>query len=240
LFNKSENQIDISKWAFKDGEDDHIFQIPDKTFLAKDSYLVLCRDTLKFSLLYPLVKNKIGNFNFGLKSNGEKIRLFDKNMNIVDSLTYDCNPPWPTEADGNGKTLSLKNPYLDNSLPQNWLASKSSGTPGELNDVYTSVEKNENTVTNKEFILNQNYPNPFNPSTTIKYSIPSVGTLRGVFVLLRIFDILGNEVATLVNEEKTGGNYNVTFNASGLASGIYFYRMETPWGSKSRKMIYLK
>lgn len=73
--------------------------------------------------------------------------------------------------------------------------------------------------------LLQNYPNPFNPSTKIYYTIPSVGTSFMKFVQLKVYDVLGNEVATLVNEEKSAGRYEVTFNAAGLASGVYIYRL---------------
>jgi hypothetical protein len=90
------------------------------------------------------------------------------------------------------------------------------------------------------FVLNQNYPNPFNPSTKIKYSIPKVGTRDRVSVQLKVFNILGNEIATVVNEEKPAGEYEVEFNAvshsgnvrnlpagrQGLSSGIYFYQLK--------------
>jgi photosystem II stability/assembly factor-like uncharacterized protein len=92
----------------------------------------------------------------------------------------------------------------------------------------------------KDFSLEQNYPNPFNPSTKIKYSIPSVGTRRGVFVQLKVYDVLGNKVATLVNEEKPAGTYEVTWNASDLPSGVYFYRIQAGSFVETKKMTLLK
>jgi beta-N-acetylhexosaminidase len=80
-----------------------------------------------------------------------------------------------------------------------------------------------------------NFPNPFNPSTTIRFSLP-----RQSFVLLKIFDLLGREVATLVNEEKNIGSYNVEFTASDLPSGVYFYRLQAGSFAKIKKMILLK
>lgn len=103
-----------------------------------------------------------------------------------------------------------------------------------------NVEKEENLPT--KFELAQNYPNPFNPATTIKYSIP-VETHRSMLpqnVILKVFDILGREVATLVNKEQSAGNYEVTFNARNLTSGMYFYKLETPEFSKIMKMILIK
>jgi outer membrane protein assembly factor BamB len=83
--------------------------------------------------------------------------------------------------------------------------------------------------------LEQNYPNPFNPSTTIRYEIPELS-----FVTLKIYDVLGNEVATLVEEEKQTGKYETEFNAVNLPSGIYFYRLQTGSFVETKKMILLK
>ncbi len=87
-----------------------------------------------------------------------------------------------------------------------------------------------------EFSLQQNYPNPFNPSTTIEYVIPN--GVRNL-VTLKVYDLLGNEVTTLVNEEKSAGTYQVVFDASALTSGIYFYKLQASSFSQSRKMILL-
>jgi len=83
-----------------------------------------------------------------------------------------------------------------------------------------------------EYFLSQNYPNPFNPSTNIKFGLREAG-----FVSLKIYDVLGNEVAALVNEYKSAGNYEVSFGKSGLASGTYIYRLVTNNFSETRKMI---
>lgn len=90
-------------------------------------------------------------------------------------------------------------------------------------------------VTNYEYVLCQNYPNPFNPSTTINYSIKSAG-----LVTLKVYDILGTEVATLVNERKEPGNYDVTFNAANLPSGIYVYMLISGNFLDSKKLILTK
>ncbi len=85
------------------------------------------------------------------------------------------------------------------------------------------------------YSLSQNYPNPFNPSTTIRYQLPQDG-----FVTLKIYDILGREVTTLVNEEKTKGRYEVNFNASNFASGVYLYRIKVNDYVAVKKMLLLK
>ncbi len=84
------------------------------------------------------------------------------------------------------------------------------------------------------FFLSQNYPNPFNPTTTISYSIPKPG-----LVTLKVYDILGREVETLVNENKLPGNYEVKFNAGNLASGVYFYRLQVEDYCAVRKLLLL-
>jgi hypothetical protein len=87
----------------------------------------------------------------------------------------------------------------------------------------------------KDYDLSQNYPNPFNPTTTIKYQVLEDGA-----VSLKIYDILGNEIRTLVNEQKTTGRYEVKFDANDLASGVYIYRMKVNDFVSSKKLIMLK
>jgi len=94
--------------------------------------------------------------------------------------------------------------------------------------------------TPKEFVLYQNYPNPFNPSTTIKFEIPGQARNDNVLVTLKVYDILGNEVTTLVNEEKQPGVYEVEFDASNLSSGIYVYQLKTGDFISIKKMVVLR
>ena len=91
-----------------------------------------------------------------------------------------------------------------------------------------------------EFVLYQNYPNPFNPRTKIKFTIQSNVKREMSNVTLRIYDILGKELATLVNEEKPAGKYEVEFNANELTSGIYFYQLSAGNFSEIKKMVLLK
>ncbi|NWF50916.1 MAG: T9SS type A sorting domain-containing protein [Ignavibacteriaceae bacterium] len=98
----------------------------------------------------------------------------------------------------------------------------------------TSVEDNRSTSLS-DYSLQQNYPNPFNPSTSIQYSIGS-----SQFVTLKVFDVLGKEVATLVNEEKPAGSHQVTFDARELASGIYLYRLSANSFTETKKLILIK
>jgi hypothetical protein len=85
------------------------------------------------------------------------------------------------------------------------------------------------------FALEQNYPNPFNPATRIPFSVRGSG-----FVSLKVYDILGREVRTIVNENLQSGSYEVTFNAEGLASGVYFYRLQAGNYAETRRMMLAK
>ena len=105
--------------------------------------------------------------------------------------------------------------------------------------INNSLPKRGNDDASKEipaqFTLEQNYPNPFNPNTTIKYQIPEPSS-----VTLKVFDVLGNEVAILVNEEKQPRSYEVEFDGSGLASGLYFYKIQAGEFVETKKMLLLK
>jgi hypothetical protein len=103
-----------------------------------------------------------------------------------------------------------------------------------LSEMITGVEDKTN-VLPKNFSLSQNYPNPFNPTTTIHYSVPKTS-----FVTIKVYDMLGKEIATLVNQEKSAGNYTVQFNGSNLSSGIYFYRMRSGNFVETKKLLLLK
>lgn len=84
-------------------------------------------------------------------------------------------------------------------------------------------------------MLSQNYPNPFNPNTVINFEIPKQSN-----VLLKVYDLLGNEIATLLNEEKVAGSYNVDFDATALSNGVYFYRLQAGSFVETKKMTLLK
>jgi len=238
IYNGYNVPVDIGDWKFKDANPGNIFIIPQSVFIEPNKYLVICNDTALFKLKFPGVKSFIGNINFSLNNGGEHIQLLDDQNEIVDSLTYDDIDPWPSQPDGTGSTLALINPGSDNSLPENWEPSiVDFGTPGNPNDQPLSVDGQDDVIPT-EFVLYVNYPNPFNPVTTIQFSIPDVGTRQGVS--LRIYDVLGNEVATLVNEEKPAGIYTINFNAAGLASGVYLYQFKAGSFVETKKLVLLK
>jgi plastocyanin len=97
----------------------------------------------------------------------------------------------------------------------------------------TSV--NDDDITVKDFELKQNYPNPFNPSTKISFVIPVSSVVK-----LKVFNLLGNEITTLLHEQLFAGEHTVPFNAAGLSSGIYFYALTVNGNTKTKEMVLLK
>jgi agmatine/peptidylarginine deiminase len=106
--------------------------------------------------------------------------------------------------------------------------------------VESNVTFVDNVIQPEEFHLSQNYPNPFNPTTTISFIIPQEERRKTQEVKLAVYDVLGNEIAILVNEEKPAGTYEITWFADGLPSGIYFYRLLAGSIAQTKKMILLK
>ena len=104
-----------------------------------------------------------------------------------------------------------------------------------FNDVPTAVSELAGAVVPGSFEIEQNYPNPFNPSTNIRFSLPHEAP-----VVVRVFDSLGRVQDTLVNEVLQAGSYTVDYHAAGLASGMYFYRIEAPGFTSTRKFTLLK
>jgi len=103
-----------------------------------------------------------------------------------------------------------------------------------ISNAFTAVKDEDNSIPT-EFSLVQNYPNPFNPSTKIKCQIPKIS-----FVTLKVYDVLGNEVAALVNEEKQTGTYEITWYAENLPSGVYFYQLKAGSFVETKKMVLMK
>ena len=236
LYNYSGDKVDISGWTFKDSNDDNSFTFPSNVEILPASFLILCRDTATFLECFPAVENCLGNFDFGLNNNGESIRLFDAGGNIVDSLTYDDEPPWPVQADGMGATLQLINPAFANESPENWRASlQIHGSPGQGNGWIDTISVNPTPEQPTEFLLLPGYPNPFNVSTRLTYHLPNSG-----HVSLKIFNLMGQEVAKLVNGWQPTGVYDATFSSTGLASGIYFAHLEAYGLQQVQKLLLLK
>jgi hypothetical protein len=182
--------------------------------MSPGSYLVLVQDLAQFQTLFPNVTNVIGDFVFGLSGAGELIRLFDNNEVLIDFVEYDDNYPWPVEPDGNGPTLELIDPGLDNNVGSNWDACSPAGseygTPGALNhDCSLGIEEEEQ-------VMATIIPNPMKTNTTIRimnYYDP---------VNLVVHDLIGREILNLESEKST-----IQLERNNLPTGLYILRIES-------------
>ncbi|MFZ1517933.1 MAG: S8 family serine peptidase [Ignavibacteriaceae bacterium] len=140
---------------------------------------------------------------------------------------------------GNGNSNSPKNySYQDNSVSAGKYSYRLKQIDNDGQFEYSEVIEIDLGLPT-EYELTQNYPNPFNPGTKIRYSLPNVGSGLAQTVL-KVYDVLGNEVATLVNEYKPAGSYEATFDASSLSSGIYLYKIQSADFVQTKKMILMK
>lgn len=235
IYNKSASTVDISGWIIKDSNEDNSFIFPASTSLSAGEYLVIVRDLDDFKMFFPEVTNVIDSIDFNFGNGGELVRLLNASEVIVDQVEYDDEGDWPTEPDGEGNTLELKDPELDNSLASSWGASSGFGTPGAQNSLVVSNEGDPDSEIPTSLSLSQNFPNPFNPSTNIEYFVKNTGE-----VSLEVFDVLGQKVSTLVNQKQATGVYTVSFDASNLPSGIYMYRLRSNGVTLTKRMTLLK
>ena len=155
-------------------------------------------------------------------------------------LSQDSKVSWSSFSNGFGVSNSA-NTRITSSVGVAFDGSTSNGTSiiitGFLSNyglIITGIDDKQAFVPTV-YRLNQNYPNPFNPSTIINFQIPEEG-----FVTLKVYDILGREVKTLVNENKTAGNYKIDFDAGKLASGVYVYRLNSKNFTEAKKMLLLR
>ncbi len=236
FFNASKSSLDISGWVFIDGSHEQTYVFGDNTVIPTNSFIVVARNLDKFQTFYPDVTIEIDTMTTGLNGSGESLYLYTDTGELVDSLTFTDSSPWPNSADGNGSTLELMNPWLDNGLVENWRASQTNGTPGIQNSNFIVSSENPNNDIPLEIELQQNYPNPFNPSTIINFQIPETSIIS-----LEVFDLLGRKVASLINREtRTSGRYQINFDARELSSGIYIYRLEVSGKVLNKKMTLIK
>ncbi len=175
-----------------------------------------------------------------------KYSIIDQSNASSDPIVITGSHNWSNSAenDNDENTLIIHDVYIANQYVQEF--KKRYNENGGTNSFVTPiVDVNDEIPIVQDFKLYQNYPNPFNPSTKIKYTVPKTN-----FVSIKIYDILGKEISTLVNEEKSAGTYEVEFNANGLssgmsakggyASGVYFYKLGAGDFMQVKKMIMLK
>ncbi len=220
LHNTSSNNIDLSGWVFKDSEALHSYSLPAGTIIKPKDFLVLCNDTSAFIEFFPNITNRLGNFPFGLSNTGELIRLYNQKNQLIDSLVYDVKDDWSYLPNGNGPTLELRKPWLDNALGKNWDAKSHFGTPGKNNTLVTGIEDISFTSTQMS-----SFPTPFTDFTTLNFYLT-----KSDFVRIEVFDATGKLVTILVDEYLSGGNQSAEWNGTDsngnrLSGGLFIFKL---------------
>ena len=197
------------------------------------------RDTIKYSVTYQSLSGPAtaAHFHTGpVGVNGPVVKAISGSAPASGSVAG----LWTTSDVSQPLTRALADSMIAGKTYINFHTSTNPG--GEMrgqvhfgSDVVTEVKRQGDAIPSG-FALEQNYPNPFNPSTVIRFNL-----VKGSHVTLTVFDILGREVATLVNQSMTPGSYSVEFNAGRFASGVYVYRLATDAGfTEIRKMLLLR
>lgn len=222
FYNPQNHPLDISNWVFKDEDDLHAFVFEPGTVIEPDGYLVLSFDPIAFHNLFPDVTNFVGPMGFGLSGSGELIRVFDDAGTLVDTVHYFDHAPWPLTPDGEGATLELISPYLDNALAQSWKGSEipPHGTPGESNNL--NVDLDNGLLSNLGISVR---PNPFKVSAV--FIVDSQKEIKDA--TLEIFSLTGQK---MMQVDKINSNQFV-INRNGLQAGCYFFRLTDKSGKLS-------
>ncbi len=232
-----------------------IFKVSFTVFDETDSTSFTLPNAVRFATSGPVVLERI--YQEKVTYHSYVLRAFVRNTDTSHTITnaqikYVCNDPWLISLHnqtqnlpeiGPGETVSaagyatifydtLQFPGYFNLKVQisnnNWVFWSDS------TKLIVPV-RDEKNILPVIFNLDQNFPNPFNPATTIRYSIPKTSKVQ-----IKIFDVLGNEISTLVNEEKPAGNYELTWNAANLPSGVCFYQLRTESFVETKKMLLIR
>ena len=239
LYNSGDLDLDLSGWIFKDDDDNHRFTIPEETTLNNNSYLIIARDPNLFNDSFQTTAQILGPFDFGLSAGGDEVRIFDQDGILKDSVSYDDISPWPIEPDGNGPTLELISPDLDNTLAESWISSQDFGSPGEENTASLAYQSSKQILPEQTSLLKA-YPNPFNGRINIPYQISRLEKLDIV-----IYDIVGNEIQKYPLKHSNPGKYNISWNAKNklgqeVSTGVYFIKLSSTSFKSVEKIIFLK
>ncbi len=212
LYNGESTEIDLSNWYLTDNLTNPTkWQFPQGVKIAANGYLLVWSDS-KDTMIVGV------HSSFALSKNGEAVGLYNPDAFVVDTVTFPAlgdDRAYFKNSDGMGE----------------WVIGYP--TPGTENP-WVSVEKTDIVV--NSFELSQNYPNPFNPTTTIRFSVIN----NSAKTVLKVYDVLGNLVETLINETLSNGNYEVSYDARNLSSGVYIYQLQNGNSIASRKMMLIK
>lgn len=248
VFNTGDILVDGEVIEFIDKPDTIVYQTDNdlNEYTRSKSFELNCGSEFYFSNLYYVLNKEFAdslvetdNVNFRVElvrvNDGQVVGVFDNinydrnNLDKYSNISYEVDCSGIQQGEYYLRLVTTVEGSSSFALAN--IMNETSNL-GKRNFTKVNFTGNELPVTYELF---QNYPNPFNPSTTIRYQVPEDGV-----VSLRIYDILGKEVKTLVNEQKTVGKYEISFDASGFASGVYIYRIQVNDFVSVKKMMLLK
>jgi hypothetical protein len=214
LYNTSGSNLDLSDWIIKDDDDTHSFVFPSETVIEANGFLIITRDEADFLAAFPNVETTVGDFDFGLSGNGDAVRLYDADEVLVDEVYYLSEDPWPTSPNGEGFTLELLAPELDNNLPESWAPINANGSPNRENVPVGIVE-----IGNTDFELSS-YPNPFDNQISLNLQLE-----ESAQVSIVLYDQNGKVVKHLQQGYLNAGEHVLVYDSAQWTSGIYYAKV---------------
>ncbi len=239
LYNGTQQSVDLSGWIVSDGSDENQFMIPEFE-LPSNAYIIVCNDSTAFRTVHGPSASLVGDLDFNFSNGGELIRIFNADNMLVDSVRYDDEAPWPVEPDGEGPTLELTNPALDNSLSTSWAVSDEQGTPGFQNSRFVDPSGISSSNRPLTLRLGMAYPNPFNSRVSLPFDVQTELSFQ-----FEIYDIRGRLVRSESYEPSV--NSSKTFYWDGrndygkdCSTGLYIVQLRQKGMSISRKIALLR
>ena len=219
MYNPGSVAVDMSGWLYTDSNNKNKYYFDEGFSLQPNSYVVVAQSVSKFKAAYPEVQNVVGNADFGLSSDGEFIRLYNKSGVLVDSVYYRTEFPWPTNANGTGHTLELSDAALDNNVGENWFVDdKKFGSPGVRNFLTTNVFE----LDDLRFAV---YPNPAVDHIFIKNEQGQM-----------YYEIVNMQGMTFASGTVEGYNTQ-RIDLTNITKGIYLLKIRSGSLSKTTKIV---
>ena len=238
LYNAGISTVNLKNWVITDAGPGTGYVFPMNFNLSPGMYIVVCRNLTAFRLFFPRVANVTGDMDFGLSSSGDNINLYDPDGNLVDFVSYSSNAPWPTDANGTGKTIELMDPFSDNNVGKNWKSGISGGTPGAKNSQSVQSDNSGEPLTGGCSI--SCFPNPFSDYTTMSVRVSVSGRYK-----IEIFNIQGQLVSILTDQIIEAGEYfidwyGISEHNAPLPGGVYIVRLSGEKQHNYSRVIILK
>lgn len=238
LVNNGLKTVDLSGWLLIDSGIDTGYVFEKGTLIAPGDYLVVCRNLDDFNRFYPEISNSTGNLPFGLSSDGDALRLYDRESHLIDFVNFHNYSPWPDNANGTGASIELIDPALDNARGENWRAVGIGGSPGKPNVDNQATQSPE--LADVLTPVFDCFPNPFHDFTTIRFNVINEGHYK-----VEVMDMKGRVVNVLADDHLNQGTYWIDWNGTdthnlNLDGGVFIVRIINEKSISTKKIIMLK